>query len=149
MVGYPNVGKSAVINALSHRAKTIVSPIAGTTRGYQIVRTGGLHIIDSPGVIPFREGESTLGVVGAKSPEQIRNPDRVALALIDSLLEENSDGIKERYGLIDEDLAGNDSYEILLKIGRKRGYLKKGGEVDETKTSLTIIREWQTGKIRK
>jgi ribosome biogenesis GTPase A len=146
IVGYPNVGKSAVINAISHRAKTVVSPIAGTTRGHQLVRAGSLWIVDSPGVIPYEEGEWSLGMIGAKNPEKMRNKEKVAMGIIRRVKEIAPEVLEERYKIKLNEL--EDDYEILLEIGRKRGFLKKGGEVDEAKTSIVIMQEWQTGKLR-
>ncbi len=146
IVGYPNVGKSAVINALAKRKRTMISPIAGTTRGFQLVKAGGLWVVDSPGVIPMREGEATLGILGAKSAEQIRNREKVAIGIINLFIHNNKKALEEYYGL-DLNLIG-DPYEILLMIGRKKGHLIKGGVVDENRTATHIIRDWQSGKLK-
>ncbi len=147
IVGYPNAGKSAIINALAHRARTIVSPIAGTTKGVQWVKAGGLSILDSPGVIPMEDAEATLGIIAAKNPEKIKNPEVVAIRILTLFLNQHGEALKEHYKLKDDQIK-QDPYEILLEIGKKRGYLGKGGIVDETKTSITIIREWQKGTLK-
>jgi len=128
--GYPNVGKSSLINCFARGARTQVSSIAGTTKGPQFVRVGSIKIIDSPGVIPYSDKESNLGLIAAKNPEKLRNPDRVAHKII-NILKPNED-----------------SYEIFLAFGKKRGFLKKGGEVDERKTALFIVQHWQRGDLR-
>jgi len=145
-VGYPNVGKSSVINALAHRARAVVSPIAGTTRGTQWIRVSNLKIIDSPGVIPSEDKNTKLGLIAAKNPEKISNPEKVAVEIINLFLKENAKALQEHYKLSEEQMKKED-YEILSEIGRKRGYLSRGGIVDETKTAITIIREWQKGKL--
>ncbi|MEK6893796.1 MAG: GTPase [Nanoarchaeota archaeon] len=146
MVGYPNVGKSAIINALAHRARAAISSIAGTTKGPQWIKAGSLKVIDSPGVIPFEDKNSKLGLIAAKNPEKINVPERVAVKIIEMFIEKNPKKLAEYYKLSDEQL-NNDSYEILLEIGAKRGYLSKGGIVDEKKTSIQLIRDWQKGKL--
>lgn len=145
IVGYPNVGKSALINALARRRQTIVSPVPGTTRGVQWVNAGGLRILDSPGVIPFEDKNRKLVLIGAKSAYQIKNPDKSALDIINMFLIKNKERLKSFYKL---DLASEEPSDVFIEIGLKRKFLKKGGVVDEDRTARTIIREWQTGKLR-
>lgn len=145
VVGYPNVGKSAIINALAHGARTKVTSIAGTTKGVQWVKVGKLRIIDSPGVITYEENEERLGFIGAKNPEQMQNPESVACEIIDHSIKKNKKAFEEMYKLKVEK---EDLFEILMEIGKKRGYLAKGGVVDEKRTAIQIIRDWQKGKLR-
>ena len=147
VVGYPNVGKSAIINALAHRSKALMSTVAGTTRGVQIIRAGNLHILDSPGVFPYGDDEIKLGILSARSPEQVRNPELLACAIIDMFLKSNWRALEEFYKVkIDEE--DPDTYEIMLQIGAQRKYILKGGVADERRTAIQIIRDWQTGKLR-
>lgn len=148
VVGYPNVGKSAIINALAHRAKAIVSATAGTTHGVQIIKAGGLHILDSPGVFPYGDEEIKLGILAAKNPEQMRNPELVACRIIEMILESNRNALEDFYGIKLDEEAGWDSYEIMLEIGQERKFLLKGGITDEHRTAMQIIRDWQRGKLR-
>lgn len=144
VVGYPNVGKSAIINALAKRARTIISPVAGTTKGMQFVRAGSLKVIDSPGVIPLEDDEIKLGILGSKNPEKLKNPEMVAVEIIKLFVINNKKLLEDYYSMKLE----GDEYEMLLEIGRKRGALIKGGEVDERRIAMQLIREWQTGKLR-
>jgi len=89
VVGYPNVGKSAVINALAKRAKAKVARAAGTTKGLQLIKAGSLKVLDSPGVVPFEDNEVKLGILGAKNPEKIKNIKKVVFALIRTFIEGN------------------------------------------------------------
>ncbi|MDP3882031.1 MAG: GTPase [Nanoarchaeota archaeon] len=146
IVGYPNVGKSSVINSLAERASTAISPIAGTTRGFQWIKVGNLLIIDSPGVIPLEDKNTKLGLIAAKNPEKISYPEKVAAEIINMFLKKSPEALKAHYKLSSDNLK-LEAYEVLLEIGKKRGYLMKGGIVDETKTAIQIIREWQTGKL--
>ncbi len=146
IVGYPNVGKSSVINALAQRASANISPVAGTTRGAQWIKVENLLIIDSPGVIPFEDKNTKLGLIAAKNPEKMGTPEKVAVEIIQMFLKRSQPHFIEYFKLTPQDL-DKDAYEILGEIGKKRGYLSKGGVVDETKTAIQIVREWQTGKL--
>lgn len=144
MVGYPNVGKSALTNILIRARKANVSAKAGTTRGIQWVGGTRIRILDSPGVIPFRDEEVKLGILGAKDPEKLKNPEKVALKIITLFLENRTKNIESLYKIkIDKE----DSYGVFMKIGETRNLLKKGGVVDDQRTAETIIRDWQRGKL--
>lgn len=146
VVGYPNIGKSALINALARRAKAAVADVPGTTRGIQWVKAGGIKILDTPGVIPYEDKGSKLALIGSKSPEKIVQKDIAALRIIDMFLGKNKKALEDRFHITaNED---DDSYDIMLQIGAKRGLLKKKGVVDETKTCMIIIREWQKGLLK-
>lgn len=144
VVGYPNVGKSAVINALSKRGKARVSERAGTTKGIQWIKAGSIRILDSPGVVPIEDNEIKLGVLGAKNPEKLRDPERVAFAIIRKILDFDRKILEEKYGISAE----GDEYDILVEIGVKKGFLIKGGRVDENRASYKIIKDWQKGEFR-
>jgi len=145
IVGYPNVGKSAITNALSRSAKAKVSSKAGTTVGLQWASSEQFKIIDSPGVIPFEDDEVKLGILGAKNPEKLKNPELVATEIIKLVSASNPKALEDFYTF---KIQGSDEYEILLQIGQAKGLLKKGGIVDENRTCLKIIHDWQIGKLR-
>lgn len=145
VVGYPNTGKSAIINALAKSAKAKVSSVAGTTRHIQWIKAGSLRILDSPGVVPVYDTETSLGILGSKNPEKLKNPEKVVFSIIELFVKNNINKLKEFYGIeLEKD---EDAYEIMLKIGRKKGFLKKGGNVDENRTMFQMIRDWRDGKI--
>ncbi len=144
VVGYPNVGKSSTINSLSGRASAKVSNLAGTTKGVQWIRYDNLKFLDSPGVIPFDDKNSKLGILGAKDPEKLKNPIMVAYQILKEFLNEKE--TLENYYSVE---LSDDAEEIFNAIGKRRGFLSKGGIVDETKTAISIIRDWQRGKLKK
>ncbi len=148
VVGYPNVGKSAIINALAHRRRTEVADKPGTTRGIQWVKAGSLRILDTPGVIPYEDKTGKLVLIGSKSPDDISNPEKDALQIINILVKRDKKILEDKYKIETNEENLEESYDILLKIGKKRGFLKKKGEVDETKTAIVIIRDWQKGRLR-
>lgn len=146
VVGYPNTGKSAIINALAHRARAKVAHYAGTTKGPQWVKVGGsLYIVDTPGVVQFDDREAKLGLIAAKNPEKLKNPERTALQIIQMCIEKNKKALEEFYGV---EIKNEPLEEVLAIIGKRRGFLLKGGIVDENRTMKQIIFDWQRGRLR-
>ena len=146
VVGYPNVGKSAIINALAKRARAKVAAYAGTTRGIQWIRAGSLLVLDSPGVVPYQDSGLMLGVLGAKNIEKIGNVERVAFEIIKMFLNYDKSVFENCYGIVISDI--EDFGLILEDIGRKKGFLLKGGIVDERRAALAVIHDWHKGKLR-
>jgi|TARA_Y100000034_G_scaffold136595_1_gene214042 ribosome biogenesis GTPase A len=145
IVGYPNVGKSAITNVLTRAGKAKVSSKAGTTQGLQWVSGTNIKVLDSPGVIPFEDDEVKLGILGAKNPEKLKDAEKVAIGIIDLFLKSAIRNLELFYKM--EVSEEEDSYGIFMKIGEVRKLLKKGGVVDEQRTALMIIKDWQTGKL--
>ena len=159
VVGYPNIGKSSLINLLVPGARVKVSSVSGTTRKTQWIRSGKLRIMDSPGVIPFGDSGARVGVMSGKDAHKIKNPEKVAIRIIEFLIGKKC--VLKRYYGVDvlrengKSKIGNrgngkekDAYEVFEEIGRKKGYLVKGGDVDENRTAVRIIEDWQRGRIR-
>jgi ribosome biogenesis GTPase A len=141
-VGYPNVGKSTLINLLAPGTKAKVSNVSGTTKKTQWIRVGRLRIMDSPGVIPSSDKSISLGLTSAKDPQKIKHPERVAMELVSRLRKGGARTLERFYGVEAES-----DYDLFLAIGKKRGYLLKGAEIDERRTALKILEDWQRGKI--
>lgn len=145
IVGYPNAGKSSLINAFVPGARVKVKSVSGTTRKTEWIRMGRLRIQDSPGVIPSGDDKIKIGLTASKDPHKIRNPEKVALKIVEFLIEKDV-GILERfYGVSYKD--GMSDYDFFLEIGKKKGFLVKGGEVDEDRCAVRIIDDWQRGRI--
>ncbi|PIN85369.1 MAG: hypothetical protein COV47_02410 [Candidatus Diapherotrites archaeon CG11_big_fil_rev_8_21_14_0_20_37_9] len=144
IVGYPNTGKSSIINMLKGRKSARTSPTAGFTRGKQLIRISHkVMLIDSPGVMPFNEkDESTMVLLNAKNSEQIKDVEGVALELAKMLLENNPKKLVETYGI-----EAKDEEEFLEKLAVKRNKLKKGGIPDVNQVAAILIKDFQTGKI--
>jgi len=145
IVGYPNTGKSSVINAIARKKKAKVSSRAGTTHGPQWINAiTNIRIIDSPGIIPIKkEDELRYALIASKNPEKIHNLDSVANGIIDIFKDKTK--LKEFYNI---SVQSDNAYDIIQEIGKKKGFIKKGGEVEEGRTRIQIIRDWQTGKLR-
>jgi len=148
VIGYPNTGKSSIINSLSGRKKAGTSITAGFTRGEQIIRIGKeARMIDSPGVIPFEErDEVLLAVLSAKSAEKLKDAVSAAEKIIEILKESNPKALEKFYSIQIEE---KDSEKIMEEIALKKGRLLKGGIADLEAIAKQIILDWQKGKIGK
>lgn len=148
IVGYPNTGKSSLINFLSKKSAVKTSSEAGYTKGMQKIKLSkGLYLIDTPGIIPILEKSSTKikdlvkhQQIGAVTWDKTKNPDLV----IDRLMKEYP-GLLEKYYKID---AKMDSEFLIETLGKKLNYLKKGNLIDDIRTAKKILKDWQEGKIR-
>jgi ribosome biogenesis GTPase A len=141
VLGYPNVGKSSLINSLSARAPTRTSSESGYTKGLQKVRiTPKILMIDSPGVFPKKKNEKNHAKIGAISYGKIKNPEIAALNLINDEMKT----ITKFYAIFSQD-----PDEILEKVAIKLNRLSKGNKPDLEVTARLILKDWQTGKIRK
>ncbi len=141
IIGYPNVGKSTLINAIKGRPTVGTSPNAGFTRGKQFIRlTENILLIDTPGVIPFDDlDETNLVLKNALRIEKVRDPYLIMeeiMKKIDKQILENT------YGIVFSDLD-----DLLEKFARKRGKLLPGNEPNVEEAARIIIRDWQRGKI--
>ncbi len=145
-LGYPNTGKSSVVNAVTGKHSAGTSSISGHTKGVQHIKAGSrIKFIDTPGVIPFDENDETIqGLLAVKDSTHLQDPIGVALKIIEKLCDENKTALESLYHVTIE---GENSYEVLELIGRQRNFLKKKGEVDETRAAVMIINDWQKGRL--
>ena len=146
VIGYPNTGKSSLINKLSAGGRAKTGAESGVTKGLQLI-TGkrGLMLFDSPGVVPFRDRDFIrLGLVSGMSPEKLEDADLVAIELIKIFKNSNPKAIEECYRVD----ASQDPYDILLGIGKNLNLLMKKAEIDERRTAIHILTDWHKGKIR-
>jgi ribosome biogenesis GTPase A len=142
VLGYPNTGKSSIINAIRGRGSAPVSSVSGYTKGKQIIRvTKKIKLIDTPGVIPYQEKDDLLhAVISAKSPEQMKDVEDVAMSLI-----ELAQGKIEKFYKVD---IIDDFDETLDNIALKTNLLKKGGKPDSIAAAKRILHDWQKHKIK-
>jgi ribosome biogenesis GTPase A len=147
VLGYPNVGKSSIINALAHKKKVKVSKKSGTTHGIHWIKASDeIKLIDSPGVIPLKkDDEIRYGLIGAKDTEKLKDPESVAHAII-ALFQKNNPQALEKFYKIE--ITTQDNYEITEQIARKKAYLLKGNKIDEHRAHMEIIRDWQQGRLK-
>jgi len=148
IIGYPNTGKSSIINVLSGKSPARTGSEAGFTKGVQkILLSSGILMLDTPGVIPESEYSHTReeaikkhAKIGARTSNTIRDPEMIVFELV-----KNFSAQIEKFYNID---AKGDPEVLIEKLGRKKSFLRKGGVVDENRTSRAIIQDWQEGKIR-
>lgn len=150
VAGIPNVGKSSFINRMTKGGKAKVEDRPGVTRHNQwFVIEGGVHLLDTPGVLwPKFEDQTAalyLAFTGAIR-DQVLDGEELACALLTVLERDYKDRLIERYKLDDSVFCG-DSWELLQAIGRKRGMLISGGEINTERAAITVIDEYRGGKL--
>ncbi|NLX62096.1 MAG: ribosome biogenesis GTPase YlqF [Tissierellia bacterium] len=148
ILGIPNVGKSTLINSLSRRKGARVGNKPGVTKANQWIKIkGDLELLDTPGILwPKFEDEKVglnLAFTGAIKDE-ILDIDTLTIKLIERLNNLYPEHIKSRYKV---EIEGRSPYDIIMEIGKKRGTILSGGEVDFSRISSIIIDEFRKGKI--
>ncbi len=152
LAGIPNVGKSSLINRLSGGKKAKVEDRPGVTRDKQWITTSfGIELLDTPGVLWPKFEDQTVGenlaVTGAIRDE-ILDSERMAVILCGKLRKKYPELLSTRYKLGDmsqyDELA---DYELFEIIGRKRGFLISGGEINTERTAVMLLDEFRGGKI--
>ncbi len=150
VLGIPNVGKSSLINKISGTKRAKAENRPGVTLNKQWFSTGiGLDIMDMPGILwpkfDDRKAGENLAITGAIKDTVIDTLE-IACALCARLRELYPEQLCERYKL--ESLDENESdYDLFLRIGKKRGLLISGGEVNEERTANMLLDEYRSGKI--
>ncbi|MSR86259.1 GTPase RsgA [Candidatus Woesearchaeota archaeon] len=140
VVGYPNTGKSSVINALKGRKSASTSPHSGHTKAKQLVKiTENVYLMDTPGVLPYMEKDTVkLAMIGATDFTKTKDPDLAAMELI-----KNKKQMICKY----YDVKEGSPEKVLKNIAIRLKKLVKGGEPNINETARLILRDWQKGKI--
>lgn len=159
IVGIPNVGKSSLINRLAGSKRAKVEDRPGVTRGKQwVTLENDMELLDMPGVLwPKFEDKSVgekLAFTGAVK-DDIMDMEYLACRFLEFLNSDYPELITERYGVVTDDIPDNDDdtmgcvqgFEILERIGKKRGFLVSGGEINTERAAITVMDEFRSGKI--
>ena len=146
IIGYPNMGKSSLLNLLARRGAAPTSSQPGFTKGIRKIRFAkGIVLLDAPGIIPknenlFAEDQIKHGLLGIQIPENVRNPDLV----VNELMKMYPGKLEKYY-----DISETGDVELLVEeLGRRLRIVKKGDEVDSEKVARKILKDWHSGKMR-
>jgi ribosome biogenesis GTPase A len=151
IVGIPNVGKSSFINRVAKQNRAKVEDRPGVTRGnqwYSIAKN--IEMLDTPGVLWPKFDDKIVGerlaFTGAVK-DQILDTELLAVRLLDFLRSLKPADFIARFKLEDIDLDAIDSYELLNVIGKKRGMLISGGEINTERAAIMLLDEFRNGKL--
>jgi nuclear GTP-binding protein len=167
VIGYPNVGKSSVINALTSRlggagAACPVGAEAGVTTSLREVKIDSkLKLLDSPGIVfpstgdgskaSKKEEQARLVLLNAVPPKMIEDPVPAVALLLKRLSasEEMLKKLMDVYGLPPlMSTNGDPTTDFLVQVARKRGRLGKGGVPNISSAATTVITDWRDGRIQ-
>ena len=151
VVGIPNTGKSSFINKMAGRNRAEVADKAGVTRHNRwFVIGNGMELLDTPGVLWPKFDDPKVGdklaFIGSVK-DTVVDCETLAVRLLEIMQTEYADRLAERYKI--SDFADIQTWELLELIGRKRGMIIKGGEVDYTRVSVMLLDEYRGGKLGK
>lgn len=150
VVGIPNVGKSTFINILAGKKSAKTGDKPGVTRGEQWIKLeDGIELLDTPGILWHKFEDEEVGfrlAMAGSISDEVFDWEEGAFKLGQYLKEYYPKALKERYKLTDEEMA-LDAWSMAEEIGRKRGFLLKGGKVDMQKTAKALIIDFRQGKI--
>lgn len=149
VVGIPNVGKSSFINKMAGSKRAKVEDRPGVTRTKQWVKLGdGVEMLDTPGVLwpkfDDQQAAQRLAFTGAIN-DDVLDIEALAMLLLEYLHEAYPQALTARYKI---DLPEGTEGRILLEeLGRKRGMLASGGEVNTERAAITLLDEFRSGKL--
>ena len=150
IVGIPNVGKSSFINKISHNTRAKVEDRPGVTRGNQWYSVDkGLELLDTPGVLWPKFDDNIVGehlAFCGSVKDVIMDIELLAMRLAELLAKNYPELLTERYKITDFDM---DSYDLLCSIGKARGMIMRGGEINTERAATMLLDEFRGGKLGK
>lgn len=151
IVGIPNVGKSSFINRISKQSRAKVEDRPGVTRGNQwYTISNDLEMLDTPGVLWPKFDDEKVGLhlafTGAVK-DQVLDIELLAIDFLDAMIKNVTPEFLSRFKLNQADIEGVKPYELLELVGRKRGMLISGGEIDTERAANLIMDEYRAGKF--
>ncbi len=149
VVGIPNVGKSSFINKLSGKKNAITGDRPGVTRGKQWIRLqNGFELLDTPGILWPKFEDPKVGEMLAFTgaiKDEVLDMEEIAVKLLAFLRDNYPSSLEMRYKMTDfETLEG---YELLELLGKKRGFVISGGEIDTERAAKILLDEFRSAKL--
>ncbi|MBT3643035.1 hypothetical protein HN604_00905 [archaeon] len=163
IIGYPNAGKSSIINIIARRGAVGTSKQAGYTKGLQKIRMSeGILIIDTPGVIQESKYSSSAKIrisedakIGARTYSDVKDPEDIVYYLMTHDIKKDEDGNVIKDSVIAKKIesfykidAKGQSDILIETLGKQKNFLGKKGIIDVDRTARIILKDWQLGKIR-
>lgn len=143
LIGYPNVGKSSIINTLRKKKVATVAPIPGETKVWQYVTLmKRIYLIDCPGIVPPNHNDTPQDILlrGVVRVEMVEQPEQYIPAVLAKVKEHHMQRTYELKGW-------NDHIHFLELLARKGGRLLKGGEPDVDGVAKMVLTDFMRGKI--
>ena len=143
LFGYPNVGKSSIINCIVGKKACSVAPIPGQTKVWQYVSLfNKFYLIDCPGVVYPREGDNMISAI-LRSVVRVQNIENC-----EEYVEYILDRVRKQYLQTMYEIEDwTDSFDFMAQIAKRSGKLLKGGEPDYHNVAVMILNDWQRGKL--
>lgn len=157
-VGFPNVGKSSVVNALKGQNSCKAAPVPGETKVWQYVAlTKRIYLIDCPGIVPDHgnweitiDAEADKVLKGVVRPEKLTSPSLYIPTLLSRIV--NTANLVKKYSIDPKIIEANpgffsDANLFLTTLATRMGKLLKGGEPDLETVARVVIQDWQKGRL--
>ena len=149
VVGIPNVGKSTFINNFAGTTRAKAADKPGVTRGKQWVTVGNYDLLDMPGVLWKKfdslETATNLAFIGSIK-DDILDIEELAMGLVAQMQTVYPDRLAQRYKLSEQQVAELGPWELVEAIGRARGMLISGGEVNTERAAIMLVDEFRASK---
>lgn len=142
LIGYPNTGKSSIINTLRKKKVCTVAPIPGETKVWQYVTLmKRIYLIDCPGVVPPNQNDTEEDILlrGVCRVENVDNPEQYIPAVLRRVQPRH---LERTYGIKEP----TDAIDFLSRLARKGGRLLRGGEPDLDGVAKMVINDFLRGK---
>lgn len=151
VVGITNVGKSTFINTVTGTKKAKAEDRPGVTRANQWIPSNlGIEFLDTPGVLWHKFDDRMVGIKLACTGairDEILDTLELSMQVLEILRDKYPLLLVERYKT--EPIADESNYDLFLRIGKKRGFLRAGGVVDEDRCATVLLDEFRGGKLGK
>jgi len=142
-IGYPNTGKSSIINTLRSKKVCNVAPIPGETKVWQYINLmKRIYLIDCPGIVPpsIEDTETDIVLKGVVRVENLKTPEEFISQILDRVRKEYLQRTYELREWVDH-------LDFLGQLAKKCGKLLKKGEPDISTVSKMVLNDWLRGKI--